>query len=161
MPFPRSGGALQGLSAATMSALLLASAMKHFRDPRFYRQVVPDYLCLEGRDGGTEPDRRRPLAVMTRDEWIAVSGLLELAAAAGVLVPPTRKATATALTAMFTVFVAGHVDAIRRAYGPEGTPAQRKVHTLRLPLQAPLILWAWSLRKADPKLAGPAPGAWA
>jgi uncharacterized membrane protein len=144
-----------------MSVLLLASAIKHFRDPRFYRQVVPDYLCLEGRDGGTEPDRRRPFAVMTREEWIAVSGLLELAAAAGILVPPARKATATALTAMFTVFVAGHVDAIRRAYGPDGTPAQRKVHTLRLPLQAPLILWAWSLRKPAPKLIGPAPGAWA
>ncbi|CCQ47764.1 putative uncharacterized protein [Pseudarthrobacter siccitolerans] len=161
MPFPRSGRALQGLSAATMSALLLASAMKHFRDPRFYRHVVPDYLCLEGRDSGSEPDRRRPFAVMTREEWIAVSGLLELAAAAGILVPPARRATATALTAMFAVFVAGHVDAIRRAYGPEGTPAQRKVHTLRLPLQAPLILWAWSLRKPAPKLSGHAPGAWA
>ncbi|WP_455836485.1 DoxX family protein [Pseudarthrobacter siccitolerans] len=161
MPFPRSGRALQSLSAATMSALLLASAMKHFRDPRFYRQVVPDYLCLEGRDNGTEPDRRRPFAVMTREEWIAVSGLLELAAAAGILVPPARRATATALTAMFAVFVAGHVDAIRRAYGPEGTRAQRKVHTLRLPLQAPLILWAWSLRKPAPKVSGHVPGAWA
>jgi uncharacterized membrane protein len=143
-----------------MSALLLASAMKHFRDPRFFRQVVPDYLCLEGTGSGTGPDRRRPFAVMTREEWIAVSGLLELAAAAGILVPPARKATATALTAMFTVFVAGHVDAIRRAYGPEGTAAQRKVHSLRLPLQVPLILWAWSLRKPASVLNGPAPGAW-
>ncbi|MDQ0925169.1 putative membrane protein [Pseudarthrobacter sp. W1I19] len=160
MPFPRSGRALQSLSAAAMSALLLASAMKHFRDPRFYRQVVPDYLCLEGRDNGTEPDRRRPFAVMTREEWIAVSGLLELAAAAGLLVPPARKATATALAAMFTVFLAGHVDALRHAYSPEGTPVQRKMHTLRLPLQAPLILWAWSLRKPASAPDRPAPGAW-
>jgi uncharacterized membrane protein len=147
MPLPRSGRALQSLSAAAMSALLLASAMKHFRDPGFYRQVVPDYLCLEDREGGTEPHRRRPFAVMTREEWIAVSGLLELAAAVGILVPPARKATATALTATFTIFLAGHVDALRRAYSPEGSPVQRTVHGLRLPLQAPLILWAWSLRK--------------
>ena len=101
MPFPRSGRALQSLSAAAMSALLLASAMKHFRDPGFFRQVVPDYLCLvdserQGmRDCGAaasnpEPSRRRPLAVMTREEWIAVSGLLELSAAVGILVPLTR-----------------------------------------------------------------------
>ncbi|MFF1252056.1 hypothetical protein ACFVYC_06130 [Pseudarthrobacter sp. NPDC058329] len=177
-----------------MSALLLASAMKHFRDPGFYRQVVPDYLCLEGTgrpgavdggaaaagaapaagtaaaatadsfgtvapatadssgtaafDGGAEVRRRRPFAVMTREEWIAVSGLLELAAAVGILVPLTRKATATALAAMFTAFLAGHADALRRAYNRQGTPRQRQVHTLRFPLQAPLILWAWSLRKS-------------
>ncbi|WP_163168027.1 hypothetical protein [Arthrobacter sp. Alg241-R88] len=171
MPFPRSGRALQSLSAAAMSALLLASAMKHFRDPGFFRQVVPDYLCLADLDrqglrdggaaasgsvpatstaafdGGPEPGRRRPLAVMTREEWIAVSGLLELAAAVGILVPLTRKAAATALTAMFIVFLAGHADALRRAYSNQGTPLQRKVHTLRLPLQGPLIVWAWSLRK--------------
>jgi uncharacterized membrane protein len=143
-----------------MGSLLLASAMKHFRDPGFYRQVVPDYLCLEGRESVTEPDRRRPFAVMTREEWIALSGLLELAAALGILVPPARKATATALIAMFTVFLAGHVDALRRAYRPDGTPVQRKVHMLRLPLQAPLILWAWSLRKGAPAFGRPAPGAW-
>jgi uncharacterized membrane protein len=163
MPFPRSGRARQSLSAAAMSALLLASAMKHFRDPGFYRPVVPDYLCLKDTqqpgtgdggpaagtspDGGPEPLSHRPLAVMTRAEWIAVSGLLELGAAVGILVPMTRKATATAVAAMFTVFLAGHADALRRAYGPQGTPLQRKVHTLRFPLQAPLILWAWSLRK--------------
>ncbi|WP_458780817.1 DoxX family protein [Arthrobacter sp. D3-16] len=171
MPFPRSGRARQSLSAAAMSVLLLASAMKHFRDPGFFRQVVPDYLCLEdtyrhepadggagfsstaassgtaGSDGGPEPDRSRPLAVMTREEWIAVSGLLELSAAVGILVPPTRKAAATALTAMFIAFLAGHADALRRSYGAQGSALQRKVHTLRLPLQAPLILWAWSLRK--------------
>ncbi|WP_461188891.1 DoxX family protein [Arthrobacter sp. Z4-13] len=190
MPFPRSGRARQSLSAAAMSALLLASAMKHFRDPGFYRQVVPDYLCLmdpqqqgtgdggaaagDGTapangtapaagtaarsgtaavDGGPEPLRRQPFAVMAREEWIALSGLLELTAAVGILVPLTRKATATALTAMFTTFLAGHADALRRAYGPQGTPWQRKVHTLRFPLQAPLILWAWTLRK-------PGAGSW-
>ncbi|HBH60032.1 MAG TPA: hypothetical protein DIT15_01870, partial [Arthrobacter bacterium] len=89
----------------------------------------------------------RPLAVMSREEWIAVSGLLEAGAAVGLLIPGTRRATATAVTAMFTVFLAGHVDALRRAYGPMGSPAQHKVHTVRLPLQLPLILWAWSLRK--------------
>ncbi|WP_258804628.1 DoxX family protein [Pseudarthrobacter sp. NS4] len=171
MSFPRSGQAARNLSAAAMSALLLASARQHFRSPGFYRQVVPDFLCREdpsaaagGRtdstagtsDGGpnqgapSQGAPRRPLAVLSREEWIAASGLLELAAAVGILVPQTRKVAATGLAAMFTAFLAGHVDALRRAYGPNGTPAQRKIHTLRLPLQAPLILWAWSLRKPAP-----------
>ncbi|MEE9098516.1 DoxX family protein [Pseudarthrobacter phenanthrenivorans] len=135
-----------------MAALLVASAGKHFRDPAFYRDVVPGYLCRRDPEPGTDQgDKGRPahpLAVLSRDEWIAVSGLLELAAAVGILLPPTRKLTATALTAMFTAFVAGHVDALVRAYGPAGTPLRRKIHTARLPLQAPLILWAWRLRKS-------------
>lgn len=172
------GAAVQHLSAAAMGALLLASAGKHFRDPGFYRDVVPRYLCrqdpspdatpsgttpgsqpqgisTEGsptqsspppRSTGTGAAAQHPWAVLSRDEWIAVSGLLELAAAVGIVLPPTRKLTATAITAMFTAFLAGHVDALVRAYGPQGTPHRRKIHAVRLPLQAPLILWAWSLR---------------
>ncbi|MDF2052160.1 hypothetical protein [Arthrobacter sp. Cr_A7] len=172
MSSPRSGRAARILSAAAMSALLLASARQHFRNPGFYHQVVPGYLCRDdasAADGAASagstadgsagmPDAGprhsaqppRPFAVLSREEWIAASGLLELAAAVGILVPRTRTATATGLAAMFTVFLAGHVDALRRAYGPHGTPAQRKIHTVRLPLQAPLILWAWSLRRPAP-----------
>ena len=146
MPFPRSGRAARNLSAAALSALLLASAMKHFRDPAFYRQVVPGYLCRDDAPG-REAGPARPLALLSREEWIALSGLLELAAAVGILVPGTRKVTATGTAVMFTAFLAGHVDALQRAYGPKGTRAQRRVHTVRLPLQAPLIAWAWSLRR--------------
>lgn len=157
-----SGAATQTLSAAALSALLLTSAMKHFRNPGFYGQVVPDYLCLDDRPASATsmptstpgsaptsmPGSARPLAVMTRQEWIALSGLVEAGAAVGLLIPATRRTTASWVAALFVVFVAGHVDAIRRAYGPDGSPAQRTVHTVRLPLQVPLVLWAWSLRNA-------------
>lgn len=153
------GPALQHLSAAAMGALLLASAGKHFRDPGFYRDVVPEYLCRQdpapdapqaaaSQNSPTQSTAaQHPLAVLSRDEWIAVSGLLELAAAVGILLPPTRKLTATAITAVFTAFLAGHVDALLRASGPQGTPRKRMIHAVRLPLQAPLILWAWNLSK--------------
>ena len=154
MAFHWSSTATQTLSAAALSALLLTSAMKHFRDPGFYRQVVPDYLCRDEQGSPATPPASaavastRPLAVMTRDEWIALSGLVEAGAAVGLLIPATRRVTATGVAALFGVFLSGHVDAIRRAYGPDGSPVQRKVHTARLPLQVPLILWAWSLRNA-------------
>ena len=143
MPFPWSGRATQTLSAAAMSALLLASAGKHFREPEFFDDVVPDVLCRD--DSGATPNG--PLAVLSREEWVAASGLLEAAAAVGLLVPATRRAAACCVTAMFTLFLAGHIDAMRKASGPAGTPRGRKAHAVRLPLQAPLILWAWSLTK--------------
>ncbi len=143
-----------------MSALLLVSARKHFQQPKFFAPVVPDYLCREDyagedaelEDGQSKANATAPrngaLAVMSREEWIAVSGLLEAAAAVGLLIPVTRKAAARGTTLMFTAFLAGHVDALRRAYSPTGTASARRIHTLRLPLQVPLILWAWSLAGA-------------
>ena len=145
MPFRWSGRDLQTLSAAAMSALLLTSAAKHFREPEFFHPVVPDILCRD--DSGARPNG--PLAVLSREEWVAASGLLEAAAAVGLLIPAARPATAGCVTAMFTAFLAGHVGALRTAYGPAGTPRQRKVHTLRLPLQAPLIAWAWTLTRRN------------
>lgn len=126
-----------------MISLLLASAMKHFREPAIFHQVAPDFLCRD--DSGDRPNG--PFAVMTRDEWVALSGLAEAGAAVGLLVPATRRAAASCVTVMFTVFLAGQVDGLRRAYGPAGTTVQRKARTARLPFQVPLILWAWSLRK--------------
>ncbi|MCB5282046.1 hypothetical protein QK292_05480 [Arthrobacter sp. AL08] len=146
MPSRWSGRDTQTLSAVAMSVLLLASASKHFDDPDFFAPVVPDALCRD--DSGGKPNS--PLAVLSREEWVAFSGLLEVAAAVGLLVPVTRRAAAGCVTAMFTLFLAGHLDALRKAYGPGGTPARRRTHTLRLPLQAPLIAWAWSLRKTAP-----------
>jgi len=137
-----SGRDTKTLSAVAMSALLLASAAKHFDDPGFFAPVVPDFLCRDY----TGERFNSPLAVLSREEWVALSGLLEAGAAVGLLIPATRRAAAGCVAAMFTAFLAGHLDALRRAYGPDGTPGQRHVHTLRLPLQAPLIAWAWSLR---------------
>lgn len=147
MPFRWSPGATQTLSAVALSGLLLASAAKHFRDPAFFAPVIPEFLCRD--DTGSR--RNGPLAVLSQEEWVAASGLLEAGAAVGLLVPPVRRGAAVCVTAMFTAFLAGHLDALRTAYGPEGTPAQRRIHSLRLPLQAPLIAWAWSLSKPVPK----------
>ena len=143
MPSRWSGRDTQTLSAVAMSALLLASAGKHFEDPGFFGPVVPDFLCRD--DSGEQSNS--PAAVLSREEWVALSGLLEAAAAVGLLIPVTRRAAAGCVTAMFTLFLAGHIDALRKAFGPDGTPRQRRIHSLRLPLQAPLIAWAWSLTK--------------
>ncbi|MET4060634.1 putative membrane protein [Arthrobacter sp. UYP6] len=125
------------LSAAAMAALLSASAVNHFRNPRFYNAVVPRSIST---------DTHGQFGVMTRRQWTHLSGVLEFAAAAGLLVPATRRAAATGTTLMYIAFIAGHLSALQRAFGPRGSDREKAIHLVRLPLQLPLIRWAWSLR---------------
>ena len=129
----------QNVSAAAMAALLSASAVNHFRNPGFYAGVVPRSLC---RDKGGR------FGVLARSQWISASGFMEAAAAAALLVPATRRAAATGTALMYMAFIAGHLSALERAFGERGSDRERVIHTLRLPLQLPLIRWAWSLRRA-------------
>ena len=120
-----------------MAALLSASAVNHFRNPRFYNAVVPRSIST---------DTSGEFGVMTRRQWTYLSGALEFAAAAGLLVPATRRAAATGTTLMYIAFIAGHLSALQRAFGPRGSDREKLIHLVRLPLQLPLIRWAWSLR---------------
>lgn len=127
------------ISAWALAALLGASAVNHVRNPRFYYPVVPPVLCT---------DKAGELGVMTRRQWVLASAAPEALAAVGLLLPATRKASATATAIMFAGFTAGHVSALLQAFGPEGTGEARLIHSLRLPLQLPLVAWAWSVRRA-------------
>ena len=129
----------QTLSAAAMTALLSASAVNHFRSPGFYAAVVPRSIC---RDKGGR------FGVLTRGQWIRASGVIEAAATGALLLPATRRAAATGTALMYVAFIAGHLSALERAFGERGSDRERMIHTVRLPLQLPLIRWAWSLRKA-------------
>ena len=126
------------ISAAGMASLLTISAVNHFRNPKFYNAVVPRSISTD--TGGA-------LGVMTRRQWTHLSGVLEFAAAAGLLLPATRRAAATATAFMYIAFIAGHLSALQRAFGPRGSDRQKAIHLARLPLQLPLIRWAWSLRR--------------
>ncbi|MCC3266262.1 hypothetical protein MUG94_00670 [Arthrobacter gengyunqii] len=127
----------QSYSAAAMAALLSVSAVNHFRNPKFYNAVVP-------RSISTDTDGK--FGVLTRRQWTHLSGVLEFAAAAGLLLPATRRAAATGTTLMYIAFIAGHLSALQRAFGPRGSDREKAIHLARLPLQLPLIRWAWSLR---------------
>ncbi len=128
----------QALSAAGLAALLAVSAVNHRLQPKFYYSVVPRSLC-------TDKDGR--FGVMTRERWVAVTAVPEVAAAVGLLIPATRPTAAVATAVMFTGFTAAHFSGLHRAFGPRGSRRDRLIHAVRLPLQAPLIAWAWSLRR--------------
>lgn len=126
------------LKTWALATLLGASAVNHLRNPKFYYPVVPPSLCSD--KGGTS-------GLLTRHQWVIASAAPEALAALGLLVPSTRKAAATGTSLMFAGFTAGHISALKRAWGPEGTPQARRIHAFRLPLQVPLIVWAWSVRR--------------
>jgi uncharacterized membrane protein len=109
------------LPALALATLLAAAGVTHFARPGFYAPIVPAQL------GDPLP-------------WVYVSGAAELACAAGVAVPRTRRAAAWATAALFVaVFPANVVMALDVA---DRSIAYRAVTYARLPGQVPLVLWA-------------------
>ena len=125
-------------SAAGLAAILGASAVQHIRNPESFYFVVPWSLAT---------DKGGRFGVMTRRDWVRYSAVVEAAAAVGLMVPATRRLTATATAGMFAAFTVGHVSALAHSLGPDGKPAQKRFNIVRLPLQLPLVMWAWSIRR--------------
>ena len=101
----------------------MAAGLGHFVATKAYTSIMPDYL----------PAPRL---------LVFVSGIAEIAGGIGVLVPRTVRAAAWGLVVLlFAVLPAN----LWMAQHPERWPGIPPwVLWLRLPLQVPLLLWAWS-----------------
>ncbi len=115
-------------SPLLLAGLLAAAGVAHFATPRQFDAIVPRAL----------PGKPRT--------WTYASGAAELALAAGVALPRTRKAAALATAAFFVgVFPANVQMAVDWRHRP--TP-QKAAALGRLPLQIPLVLWARGVAKS-------------
>ena len=113
--------------ALGLAGVLAVAGIAHFAVPDNFDAIVPHALP------GTERF------------WTNVSGVAELAVAAGVAWPRTRRVSATLAAVLFVcVFPANVQMAVdwRTRSRPEFAAA-----LLRLPLQIPLIWWAWRVRE--------------
>ncbi|MEU0968919.1 hypothetical protein ABZ357_27155 [Streptomyces sp. NPDC005917] len=109
-------------SPLVLAGLLAAAGVAHFAAPKPFDATIP--RALPG------PPRA----------WTYGSGALELALAAGIALPRTRKAAARAAAAFFIgVFPANVRMAVDWQKRPEPL---RTAALVRLPLQIPLVLWA-------------------
>ncbi|MFH9727826.1 DoxX family protein [Streptomyces sp. NPDC017254] len=122
------------MSRSTRSALLLAgllasAGVAHFVSPKQFDATVPTSLPGSPRT------------------WTKASGVAELALAAGLALPATRKASARATALFFAgVFPAN----VKMAYDWRTRPPKQKALAYgRLPLQIPLILWARGVGRSD------------
>ena len=117
-------------SAALLAGLLAGAGVTHFLAPRAYERMVPAAL----------PGSQR--------WWVQASGMAELALAAAVAVPQTRRMGALGAAGLFVAVFPANVQ---MAVDWRKAPAPRKAIAYgRLPLQAPLIGWALRVsREAD------------
>ena len=108
----------------------IASGVNHFRNPRFYRAIMPDYLPAHA-------------------ELVAISGVAEIAGGAALMLAPTRRLGAWWLIAtLIAIFPAN----VHMALHPE---RYKRFPTwalyARLPLQAVFIWDVWRTAIAGPR----------
>lgn len=109
-------------SALSLAALLATAGAAHFIAPKQFDAIVPRALPGSPR------------------AWTAASGAAELALAAGLAFPATRRTSARAAALFFAAVFPANV---KMAYDWRHRPAPAKALAVaRLPLQVPLILWA-------------------
>jgi uncharacterized membrane protein len=122
----RSGGWLVGL--VIMGLFYVVAGINHFRSPLTYLAVMPPYIPW-------------PLVM------IYISGVAEILGGIGVLVPDgfvfarTRAFAAWGLVALLIAVSPVHINMCLHPEQFPGVPLW--AIWLRLPLQLPLIAWAW------------------
>ncbi len=117
--------------ALGLAGFLLAAGLAHFVIPRSYERIVPRFLG--------DPSF-----------WVRWSGVAEIGCAALVAHPRTRRRGALAAIALFVAVFPANVQmaldgGIAGQPFPLGSPA---VAWARLPLQIPVILWAWRVARS-------------
>jgi uncharacterized membrane protein len=115
-------------SARLLIGLLAGAGATHFLVPGPYDAIVPEALPGSAR------------------AWTRASGVAELALAAAVALPATRR-TGALLTAGF--FAAVFPANVKMAYDWRHRPAPLKaVAYARLPVQVPLVVWALKVSRS-------------
>jgi uncharacterized membrane protein len=78
------------------------------------------------------------------DLLVALTGVLEIAGAIGLLLPATRVWAAYGLIALLLAMLPANISAARRGILLRGKPATSL--WLRVPMQALFVAWAWLVR---------------
>ena len=114
-------------SSLLLAGLLATAGVAHLASPKQFDATIPSILPGSPRT------------------WTYASGVVELALAAGIAAPRTRRTAALAAAGFFVgVFPAN----VKMALDWRNRPTPQKAAAYgRLPLQVPLVLWARSVAK--------------
>ena len=116
-----------------LSGLLTVTGTLHFVVPDVFADIVP-------------PQLPAPTAL------VYASGVAELACAAGLAVPRTRRVAGWATAALFVAVFPGNIQMALDA--GDRSAAYRAAVYARLPLQVPLVVWAVSVARVSGRRSG-------
>ena len=116
------------LGHLTMGLLYLSAGICHWTATSLFAAIVPDYL----------PAHR---------EIVLISGAAEIAGGLGVLVPATRRPAAWGLVLLLTAVFPANLWMVQHA--ARFRPIPPWMLWARLPIQLPLIWWAWLYTRRD------------
>ncbi|MFC6093621.1 hypothetical protein [Saccharothrix lopnurensis] len=119
-------------SALALAGLLGAAGATHFAKPRPYDSIVPRSLPGEPRT------------------WTYASGVAEVALAAAVALPRTRRLGARLAAVFFAAVFPANVKMALDYRAKAKSPKARAIAYGRLPLQVPLVLWALRVGRSAP-----------
>ncbi|MGA8939955.1 MAG: DoxX family protein [Acidobacteriaceae bacterium] len=118
------------LGRVVMGLLYITAGLCHFALTRAYVNIMPDYL----------PAHR---------ELVLISGAAEIGGGLGVLIPRTRRAAAWGILLLLIVVLPANLWMAQHPGRYPGIPPW--ILWLRLPLQLPLIWWAYRYTKPETK----------
>ena len=118
------------LGCRVMGLMYVAAGLSHFVATQFYERIMPSYL----------PAHR---------ELVLISGAAEIAGGVGVLVPATRRLAAWGLVLLLLAVFPANLWMAQHPESYPGVPLW--AIWLRLPLQLPLLAWAWWYTRAEPR----------
>ena len=125
---------METVGRVTMGALYVVAGMGHFIVTRAYVRIMPDYL----------PAHRG---------IVLLSGAAEIAGGLGILVPETRRLAAWGIVVLLIAVFPANLWMVQH---PDRCPSMPLwALWLRLPLQLPLIWWAWQYTKPERTFAAP------
>jgi uncharacterized membrane protein len=107
-----------------LALLFMLSGTLHFLAPHLYLRIMPPYLPV-------------PLTL------VYISGTAEILGGAGLLIPSTRQAAAWGLVALLIAVLPANIYMATAHLSAPGIMGQSWAQWLRIPLQIPLIYWAW------------------
>ncbi len=112
-----------------LAALFLLSGAFHFFAPQLYLRIMPPYLPS-------------PLIL------VYVSGAAEILGGTGLLIGSTRKVAAWGLVALLIAVLPANIYMATAHLPVPGVMGNSWAQWLRIPLQLPLIYWAWLYTRA-------------
>ena len=116
------------MSRFLLALLFVVAGAGHLRNPEPYLQLMPPQL----------PFPR---------ELVLISGVFEILGGVGVLVRRTRKLAAWGLVALLIAVFPANVYSVFHGLQLNGKDVPKWILWARLPLQIPLIYWAFSNTK--------------